>query len=436
MPVGRHIHWGQVVALDPIAWLQAGLVTNPGVFILGQPGVGKSALAKRLVVGMAGTGTTPLVLGDIKPDYVRLTDALGGQTIRVGRGQHRINPLDAGPLGDAAAQLHHAGHGHAGDQVLAEIRGRQIALVCALLAVGRNHQPVTPGEETVLAATIDHLATEHADEPTLRDVIAVLRDPPPHVLDAAEHDTVDQFLADTRDLRQTLRALCDGALRGILDGPTTTPLDLDAPAVNVDISAVASSGEDKTVAAAMLTTWAYGFATIDASLALAEAGLAPPRNYLVVLDELWRALRGAPGLVDRADALTRTNRQRGVAQLMLTHSLADLDALPIEPDRAKARGFVERSAITILGGLPPRELDAVAEIVGRLSDEERAMVTSWSTPTSWAGSDTHPGRGKYLIKAGPRVGIPVEMELTSHERPLYNTDTAITPGTRPGGYSS
>ena len=37
-PIGRHQLWGEVVCLDPLAWLRAGLVTNPGVFVLGQPG--------------------------------------------------------------------------------------------------------------------------------------------------------------------------------------------------------------------------------------------------------------------------------------------------------------------------------------------------------------------------------------------------------------
>src|SRR5215813_8783241 len=41
-PVGRHQLWGEVACLDPLAWLRAGLVTNPGVFVLGQPGDRKS----------------------------------------------------------------------------------------------------------------------------------------------------------------------------------------------------------------------------------------------------------------------------------------------------------------------------------------------------------------------------------------------------------
>src|SRR5450755_436778 len=104
-PVGRHQLWGEVACLDPLAWLRAGLVTNPGVFVLGQPGTGKSALVKRLVTGSVAFGTRVLVLGDAKPDYTPLITYLGGQVIRVGRGLDKINPLDSGPLGAALRQL-------------------------------------------------------------------------------------------------------------------------------------------------------------------------------------------------------------------------------------------------------------------------------------------------------------------------------------------
>lgn len=102
--------------------------------------------------------------------------------------------------------------------------------------------------------------------------------------------------------------------------PTTQPIDLAAPGVSVDISATAAAG-DTLVAAAMLSTWSYGFGAVDAAALLAEHGLATPRRHFLVMDELWRALRGAPGLVDHADALTRLNRSRGIASLMIDHPL-------------------------------------------------------------------------------------------------------------------
>ena len=174
----------------------------------------------------------------------------------------------------------------------------------------------------------------------------------------------------------------------------------------------------------MLATWSFGFAAVDAAATLADAGHAPPRRHLMVMDELWRALRGAPGLVEHADALTRLNRSRGIASLMITHSLADLEALPTPADVAKARGFVERAAIVALGGLPRRELAAVSQIVP-LSLRETDLVASWSAAESWQPAAAHPGRGKYLLKTGQRPGLPIALQLTPTERQLYDTDARI-----------
>ena len=227
----------------------------------------------------------------------------------------------------------------------------------------------------------------------------------------------------TRDLVHTLDLLLTGSLAGVFDGPTSAPIDLDAPGVSVDISATAAAG-DTLVAAAMLATWSYGFGAVDAANLLADHGLAQPRRHLLVMDELWRALRGAPGLVDHADALTRLNRARGIASLMITHSLADLEALPTPADRAKARGFIDRSAIVVLGGLPRRELDAVSTVVP-LTPRERTLVASWSAAESWQPGVAHPGRGRYLIKTGARPGLVVSLDLTPAERDLYDTDTRV-----------
>ena len=175
---------------------------------------------------------------------------------------------------------------------------------------------------------------------------------------AARADTAQRYPDRVADLVFTLDLLCTGSLAGVFDGATSHPIDLDAPAVSVDISAVKAAG-DKLLTAAMLCTWGYGFGCVDAAAALATLGGGPRRSYLGVMDELWRALRGAPGLVEHADSLTRLNRAKGMAHIMITHSLADLDALATEEDRAKARGFMDRSAITVLAGLPPRELARV-----------------------------------------------------------------------------
>jgi hypothetical protein len=198
----------------------------------------------------------------------------------------------------------------------------------------------------------------------------------------------------------------------------------------VDISRVAAAG-DTLVAAAMLCTWAYAFGMVDAAAALAEQQLAPKRRYFAVLDELWRAIRGSAGLVEHADSLTRLNRQRGIGTLMITHGLGDLEALAAVEDRAKARGFIDRSAIKILAALPGAELDQVSRIV-HLSAPERELVSSWAAAEAWQGGTAHPGRGKYLIKTGQRPGLPIALSLVAEEVDLYDTDTAVRDTIQPG----
>ncbi len=418
-PIGRHLLHGEVVCLDPLAWCRAGLVTNPGMFVLGQPGTGKSTLIKRLVTGAVATGTTPIILGDTKPDYTALIQHLGGQVIHIGRGLDRLNPLDSGPLGSALRQL----NGPKAEALRAEVRGRRLSLLLALCTLVREDR-ITNAEEVILARVVDLLDERLQAEPTVPDVLAALEHGSDELRSVARTRNEHAYRREVRDLVFALDLLCHGSLAGVFDGPTTTPLDLDAPAISVDISRIGAAG-DKLLTAAMLCTWSYAYGTVDA----AEALGGQRRSYFGVVDELWRALRGAPGLVEHADALTRLNRAKGMASIMITHSLADLDALPTEEDRAKARGFADRSAITVLAGLPPRELTRVHEITP-LTEPEQQLVASWSAPETWQPGARHPGRGRYLIKTDERLGLPVQLTLVGAEHWLYDTDQAIRPDSR------
>src|SRR5690606_1317272 len=114
-----------------------------------------------------------------------------------------------------------------------------------------------------------------------------------------------EYIGLTRQLVAALENLCDGPLSGLFDSATTTPLDLDAPAVSVDLRSLRSSG-DTVVAAGLLATWAYSYAAVDTARALGHAA----RPVVLPLDELWRALRAGPGMVDALDGITRLNRAK------------------------------------------------------------------------------------------------------------------------------
>jgi hypothetical protein len=415
IPIGRHLRSQEVVGCDPFAWHSAGLVTNLGMMVLGSPGAGKTSLAKRIIRGLMACGVTALILGDPKGEYVRVVQsAPGGQVIRVGRGLDRINPLDAGPLGAVLARV----EGAEREAMLAEVRGQRLNALLALCALTRS-AGLADWEAAVLGAAVDVLTVPGSPEPTVPDVLTVLASGAEPLVHAAQVSS-SRFDEETTGLRRTLYGLVEGPLKGVFDGPTTTPLNLDAPAVVVDLSAVTGAG-DALMAASMLATWSYGHAMIESSLALARVGAAPSRQFLAVLDEMWRALRGSSALVEQADALTRVYRHKSVAHLMLTHSLDDLAAVGTDADRAKARGFLDRCAITALTAMSERELAEVGRL-RHLTGREVATVQSWSSSTSWQPGGRHFGRGKYLIKAGDRTGIPVEMTLVGDEPRLYDTD--------------
>ena len=144
-----------------------------------------------------------------------------------------------------------------------------------------------------------------------------------------------------------------------------------------------------------------------------------------VQDELWRALRVAPGLVERSDRITRLGRHRGVVSIQVTHSLDDLEALPTEADRAKARGMAARNAILLLGGMADRELDGLAGSP-RSPSSEAALVASWAAPPTWHTGTRHPGRGKYLIKSGERARAAGRAARSPPpSASLYDTDQAL-----------
>jgi hypothetical protein len=424
-PLGEHVITGASVCFDPVSWFRRGVISNPGMFLLGLPGLGKSTLLRRMVMGLAGYGVRSLILGDLKPDYADLVDALGGQVVSLGRGVGSLNPLDAGALGQVAGRL----TGTAAAEVRHALHDRQLSMISALVSIARGPaRGVDLEEQTILSAALRVLAAHHEDgeAPLLADLSKVLEDAPEEIRAVVLDRGDDQrYRAAVDPLQKSLHGLLEGELGAVFGRPTSVQMDIDASAVCMDLSRLRRDAGMQVQAAALIATWASGFAAIAGAQALHDAGLAPRRNYFVVMDELWRVLRAGGDLVDRVDEITRLDRQEGVGSALCTHTLADLRALPSEEDRAKARGLAERCSVLVSGGLPRRELDDLAGIVS-FSREEEAYLTHWSDAGSWnteTGQRVEPaGQGKFLIKAGRRPGVPVDVRLTAAEVELNDTN--------------
>ncbi|WP_020390890.1 LAGLIDADG family homing endonuclease [Kribbella catacumbae] len=416
----RYVVAARKVASRPVRCIQ--VANSDGLYLAGRTFITthNSTITRRMALGLAGYGVMPLVLGDLKPDYKDLVVALGGQVIELGRGRGHLNVLDPGESRQAALRL----TGSARQAIQADAHGRRQTMVSALISIMRSAPP-NDREETIIDEALKVLDERHEKTPVLRDLLQVVQEAPDRVRDVAlDRGSMDRYRQITEGLEASLIGLVGGGRLGeIFSEQTDQPMKLDRPVV-FDVSNIDDS-ETSLQAAVLLACWSYGFGAVAVSQALADAGLEPRRHYFVILDELWRVLRAGRGLVDRVDALTRLNRQRGVGMAMISHTMSDLLALEHSEDRMKAKGFVERSGMVICGGLPRAEMENLTAVVP-LSNEEQNMLIGWQDPPAWdpaTGEEAAPpGRGNFLVKVGGRPGIPVHVGLTSVEREINDTN--------------
>lgn len=426
-PLGSHLHTGAPVCFDPMNWFMRGsFITAPSLFVLGLNGFGKSSLVRRIVLGGVAQGITPLILADVKPDYRRLVEMVGGQVIDLGYGHGKVNPLAAGVLGSIVPMLDDLPALQV--QVIQELRARQVTLVAGLVELVRGAR-VADFEETLISTALRILYREGSGytpdrPPIMEHLLEVIIDGGDELMLDAGADNPDEYQEAIKNLRRSLRALTQGPFGAVFNGQTTTPIDTSAVAVCIDVSHI-PSGDKKLKAAVMLACWADGFASVEAAHVLADADMGPQRYFQVVMDELWQVLGLGDFMVDRVDELTRLQRAIATSLIMISHTIKDLQSLGSEAAIAKALGFLERARAKIFGALPPEEIKRLDSTVPFTSAEEE-MVTGWSAPQALTGEALKPGQarppapgtGKFLLKVGEdrRPGIPFHMEFTPSEQ--------------------
>jgi hypothetical protein len=399
----------------PLAWLAAGLTSNPNVVITGLPGAGKSATMKALALRLMPYGVRAFVAGDLKNEYAALATALGAQPIELGPGlPGRLNPLDAGPLGESLPVDEAAL-----SERVAEIHRRRLVLVCSLASM-RLGRPMSPTEEQAVSLAILEASGRPAQRPegggagslrggalgaspTIPQVWAALRDPSVEMARELRirGDSVTRLREMTRPVTDALGGMVRGALAGLFDGPTTVSPDFGAPIQTVDLSRMAGRG-DEVVAMILACVSSWAQAAVD----------APGPARMIVRDELWRSL-SIPALVRKVDSDLRLSRAQGTIQVLATHRLSDFEAAgPAgSPEAAIASNLIASCDTRVCLRQDTAPLAQTREQVG-LTDVECAHIASWS--------GQHVGRAVW--KVGRSASVVAQLVLTPTERQLFYTN--------------
>ena len=382
--VGDDLLGGSFV-FDPFELYTAGVVSNPNMVVFGQIGRGKSSFVKSFLWRQAVFGRRAWVV-DPKGEYGDLADAWGVRPVALRPGGAvRLNPLDPGP-DDATGR-------------------RRIELLASLASacLGRS---LMPRERAAVAAALDE-TTQASEVQTVPMVVEALLSPGAEAARSLR-TTVRDLLEDGRDVALELRRLVHGDLCGMFDGPTTDGLDLSAPLVVLDLSALYSSAA-LGVLMACATAWLQAALTRSAATGV---GASRGGGYFLVVDEAWAILSNL-GVARWLQSSWKLSRAFGVANVAVLHRVSDLRSVGASDSEqvALAQGLLSDSETRVVYAQSPGELEAAAELLS-LSTTEAELLPQLR-------------RGIGLWKVGQRSFL-VQHRLSATERLIVDTDAAMT----------
>jgi type IV secretory pathway VirB4 component len=380
--IGRDACGGAWV-FDPWAAYEAGVLQGPNMLVVGQIGRGKSAFLKSYIARQHVFGRQAWVL-DPKGEYGPLARALGGRPIELAPGgEVRLNPL--APRGGRESQL---------------------SLLRSIAAAALRRE-LAPEEDGGLRVALKHVRCERSTEPTLPAVVEALLHPGEEMTRELVM-TREDFAAATRKVALALQRLCHGDLRGMFDAPTSPGLDLDAPLVVLDLSAVRDSsalGILMTCAAA----WLHG--VVMERKRAAEAGGSGGAKLIFAVDEAWR-VSAHLGIAEWLQSSFKLSRAHGVQNVLTLHRLSDLGASGAAGSREAriAEGLIADADTKVVFAQPPDQIEGLRGLLG-LSATEAELVPTLR-------------RGEALWQVGRRSFL-VQHRLSALERELVDTDARM-----------
>lgn len=382
--IGRDAYGGAWL-YDPWALYGRGLLPGPNMLVVGQIGRAKSAFVKTYLFRQRVFGRQAWVL-DPKGEYAPLARALGVRPIALAPGgEVRLNPLS--PRGGQEAQL-------------------GLLRSVAQAALKRD---LVPEEEAGLREALGAVSEEcGGGEPTLPLIVEALLHPREAMVEGVSAASAEDFAEANRAAALALQRLCEGDLRGMFDGPTTPGLDLDAPLVVLDLSAVQDSA---ALGILMTCAAAWQQAIMLERKRAAEAGERRTTKLISVIDEGWRVTSHI-GVAEWLQQSFKLCRAHGVQNILVVHRLTDLGASGAAGSREAriAEGLVADADTKVIYAQPPDQLEGLRGLLG-LSATETELVPTLR-------------RGEALWQVGRRSFL-VQHRLSEMERELVDTDARM-----------
>jgi hypothetical protein len=357
-------------------------LSGPNMLVLGGLGARKSSLIKTYLYRQAVFGRQAWVL-DPKGEYWTLAKALGVAPITLAPGgEVRLNPLS--PRG-----------------------GRQGPLsLLRSVAQAALRRELDPEEDAGLRVALEVVDAESGEaEPTLPMMVDALLHPREAMVAGVCAASAEEFAEANRSSALALQRLCEGDLRGMFDGPTSEGLDLDAPLVVLDLSAVRDSaalGILMTCAAA----WQQAI-LLERKQAAEQEGRASPK-LTSVTEEGWRVTSHI-GVAEWLQASFKLCRALGVQNVVVVHRLTDLGASGAAGSREAriAEGLIGDADTKVIYRQPHDQQELLRSRLGLSRTEAELTTTLRAGEALWIV-----GRRSFLVQHG----------LSKTERQFVYTD--------------
>lgn len=317
------------------------------MIVMGDTGRGKSALTKTYAARQIRLGRQVIVL-DTKEQKEREE----GEWAALGRSLTGAAPVKFAPVGGRGASCINPM-----DPAIAGKRQMELVRTIVELGLGKPLDEFA-GSALRLAIRRAHgRATADGRTPVLADVATALRSPD-RADAAAKKRTQDELLNDGLETSYVLDRLCGteqdatGDLIGMLDGPTSLSIDLDADMVVFDLTKVPSGGVAMTILVAVISVFLeevwlrprcecgaepnqHERKVVDASSGAWELGANPSsgcrrytqRKRILVCEEAWHIL-GTPQLAALLEKFLKFARGYGLSCIFIVHHLSDIDDSP------------------------------------------------------------------------------------------------------------